>query len=168
MTTPFEQLSSEFWNTADQYIGTKELDAIPMTRGEYNMIRGWAMPADENPDDGGYIVRYQDGYVSWSPEYQFDSAYVPNGKLSFSHALHKMKDGARVARAGWNGNYMFIFWVDGSEFEVNRAPLNKCYPEGTKIKYHSHIDMKTADGQVVPWTCSQTDMAANDWCVVDV
>jgi hypothetical protein len=24
--------------------------------------------------------------------------------------------------------------------------------------------MKTADGQVVPWLCSQTDLLASDWC----
>jgi len=75
--------------------------------------------------------------------------------------------GLRARRAGWNGKGMFIFWVNGSEFEVNRAPLNQFYEEGTKVKYHSHIDMKTADGQVVPWTCSQTDMAADDWELLD-
>lgn len=25
------------------------------------------------------------------------------------------------------------------------------------------IDMRTADGQIVPWLASQTDLLANDW-----
>ena len=29
------------------------------------------------------------------------------------------------------------------------------------------IAMKTADDKIVPWLCSQTDMLANDWQVVD-
>lgn len=61
---------------------------------------------------------------------------------------------------------MFIFFVPGSTFEVNRPPLLGIYPEGTKINYHSHVDMKTADGTIVPWVCSQTDMMADDWELV--
>jgi len=58
---------------------------------------------------------------------------------------------------------MFLFLVSGSTFKVNRPPLLGIYPEGTEINYHAHVDMKTADGQIVPWLCSQTDMLAEDW-----
>jgi hypothetical protein len=83
--------------------------------------------------------------------------------LSFSEALTCLKMGDRVARAGWNGKGMFLFLVPGSKFTVNRAPLLGIYPEGTEIEYHAHIDMKTAQGYVVPWLASQTDILANDW-----
>lgn len=92
---------------------------------------------------------------------------APRVNISFSLALENLKLGKRVAREGWNGKGMFIFLVDGSTFQVNRAPLNKFYEEGTEVNYHAHVDMKTAEGQVVPWLCSQTDMLANDWVVVD-
>ena len=68
-----------------------------------------------------------------------------------------------MQRVGWNGKGMFIFLVPGSTFIVNRPPLLGIYPEGTQIKYHAHIDMKTADDQVVPWLASQTDVLAEDW-----
>ena len=84
----------------------------------------------------------------------------------FAWALRQLKAGAKVSRKGWNGKGMFLFLVNGSTFKVNRAPLLGIYPEGTEVKYHAHVDMKTADGQVVPWMCSQTDMLAEDWCVV--
>lgn len=75
-------------------------------------------------------------------------------------------EGVKAKRAGWNGKGMFIFLVPGSNFVVNRAPLLGTYPEGTEIKYHPHVDMKTAEGTVVPWICSQTDMLADDWQLV--
>lgn len=86
--------------------------------------------------------------------------------MDFSQALCVLKTGGRVARSGWNGKGMFVFLVPGSTFTVNRPPLLGIYPEGTEINYHAHIDMKTADNKIVPWLCSQTDMLAEDWCVV--
>lgn len=78
-------------------------------------------------------------------------------------AVKELHNGNRVARAGWNGKGMFLFLVPGSHFKVNRAPLLGIYPEGTEIDYRPHVDMKTVDGQVVPWVCSQSDLLATDW-----
>lgn len=83
--------------------------------------------------------------------------------LTFEQALHLVKNGKRVARSGWNGKGMFIFLVRGSTFKVDRPPLLGIYEEGTEIRYHSHVDMRTADGFIVPWTVSQTDLLAHDW-----
>jgi len=87
--------------------------------------------------------------------------------MNFGQAIEALKDGYKVSRAGWNGKSMFLFLVDGSTFEVNRAPLNKIYPEGTIINYCPHIDMKTADDKIVPWLASQTDMLSSDWGIVE-
>lgn len=85
--------------------------------------------------------------------------------MDFSTALDHIKAGRRCYREGWNGKGMFVFLVPGSRFEVSRPPLLGIYPEGTPIDYRSHIDMKTADGSIVPWVASQTDLLANDWHV---
>lgn len=88
--------------------------------------------------------------------------------MNFSDALDKLKAGAKIARGpGWNGKGMFVFLVPGSEFQVNRPPLLGIYPEGTQITYQPHVDMKTANGTIVPWFCSQSDLLADDWEVVD-
>jgi hypothetical protein len=84
-------------------------------------------------------------------------------QFDFSAALRIVKDGGRVCRAGWNGKGMFIFLVKGSRFQVNREPLLSILGEGTWVDYHGHVDMKTANGQIVPWLCSQTDLLAEDW-----
>lgn len=67
------------------YTGIKEVKAQPMTREDYNTLRGWEVPKDENPNDEGYLVEYLDGgepnhpqfkgYISWSPKEQFENAY---------------------------------------------------------------------------------------------
>jgi len=89
-----------------------------------------------------------------------------NDNFNFSRALEEIKSGKKVARSGWNGKSMFVFLVNGSTFKVNRAPLLGIYPEGTEINYCPHIDMRTADGSIVPWLASQTDLLANDWGIV--
>jgi len=86
--------------------------------------------------------------------------------FSFDTALNYIKVGLRVARKGWDGKNMFIFLVPGSVFKVSRPPLLGIYPEGKEIHYLPHVDMRTADGTIVPWLCSQTDMLASDWDVV--
>lgn len=89
-----------------------------------------------------------------------------NKTMTFGEAVAAMKEGEKVTRQGWNGKDMFIFLVDGSEFEVNRAPLNKFYEEGTKVTYRPHIDMKAADGTIGVWLASQTDILTDDWVIV--
>jgi hypothetical protein len=86
--------------------------------------------------------------------------------VSVSGALRLLKDGEKVARTGWNGKGMFLFLVPGSTFYVNRAPLLGIYPEGTRIEYQPHIDMRTAQGTIVPWLASQSDLLAEDWVIV--
>lgn len=85
----------------------------------------------------------------------------------FSGVLKAIKNGCKAARRGWNGKGMFLFLVPGSTFNVNRPPLLGIYEEGTKIDYRPHIDMKTANGEIVPWVASQSDILADDWYIVD-
>lgn len=84
-------------------------------------------------------------------------------QYTFGEALALLKDGKRVARLGWNGKGMFLFLVNGSHFKVNRPPLLGIYPEGTEISYRPHIDMRTANGEIVPWVASQSDLIEEDW-----
>ena len=74
------------------YIGTKIIKSTPMNRADYNILRGWALPADEDGTDEGYLVEYTDGgkpnlagydgYVSWSPKVQFEGAYIEIGDVT--------------------------------------------------------------------------------------
>jgi hypothetical protein len=83
--------------------------------------------------------------------------------VNFSQALDKIKAGERLRRSGWNGPDQFVFLVPGSTFQVSRPPLLGIYPEGTTIEYQPHIDIRTQQGQIVPWLASQGDLMADDW-----
>lgn len=84
-----------------QYTGTKTVFATPMTRGEYHKLRGWQVPADEDPNDLGYLVEYQNdsksnvegfnGYISWSPMKPFEEAYKASGAFD-QHLLIEMEE----------------------------------------------------------------------------
>ena len=93
---------------------------------------------------------------------------VENELFGFGEALDMLEAGGNVARIGWNDKYMFgknmfLFLTPSSTFKVTRHPLLGVYPAGTEINYQPHIDMKTADGTVVPWVASQSDLLAKDW-----
>lgn len=54
----------------------KKVKARPMSRGEYNNLRGWTIPEDENPDDTGFLVKNSATHMNWQPTDEFISTYV--------------------------------------------------------------------------------------------
>ncbi|HEE4911119.1 DUF2829 domain-containing protein [Klebsiella pneumoniae] len=137
------------------------------------------------PEVGGYFVRYEDGYESYSPKEPFESGYlsveatVYAAKVgtSFGIAIEMLKDGYRVARKGWKGKGMWLRYIDpyaphpdDSPEASPRNPYFKAWDnnseaEGTMLPW---IGMKTADNKFVPWLASQTDMLAEDWVIAEV
>lgn len=89
--------------------------------------------------------------------------------MDFGTALDALRSGQRVARAGWNGKGMWLVLVAGSTFRVQAdRTLGQACPDmvGETVDYQPHIDMRTAQGSIVPWLASQTDVLATDWEVV--
>lgn len=61
-----------------KYIGTKQIEAEPMTMGEAyekGLLKAGRVPNESEKSSAGYRVRYQDGYESWSPAEPFEKAY---------------------------------------------------------------------------------------------
>ena len=148
-----------------QYIGTKMIQAKPMTRGAYNEYRGWRIPADENPEDEGYLVRYPDGYESWSPKAVFEDAYWETDGMNFGLALEAAKDGERIARKGWNGKDMYVFLAYEPDFVTN-ADISAFDQQDVEVG--DVLCMKTAQNTFqLGWLASQADMLADDWYIVE-
>lgn len=92
--------------------------------------------------------------------------------MNFGQAIEALKNGKKVARKGWNGKGMFLYFVRGTlvdkEFLRNEASLMPICDNTDVAHFNAHIDMKTADGSVcIGWLASQTDMLAEDWVVVE-
>lgn len=88
--------------------------------------------------------------------------------FDFSHALKLLKNGARIARTGWNGKGMWLTLSPGGTvpYEQLWAPNNRAFAEkqpGGRVQVLPYITMKTADDKIVPWLASQTDLLAEDW-----
>ena len=154
----------------DKYIGTKMIEAKPMNRGEYNKYRGWQIPEGENPADEGYLVKYSDGYESWSPRKQFEEAYRDCNGMTFGIALELLKKGCKVAREGWNGKGMFVVYQKGYPDGI---PCNKQtaeawgIDEGDLFICNPYLQIKQVDGSHSMWVPSIGDVLAEDWVVVE-
>lgn len=149
--------------------------------GIFNVSYGEKMPAI-----GDYLVRYADGYVSWSPAKAFEEGYtaIPSGQSGDAmYGLHAMKQGKKVARRGWNGVKaglnMFVVLMP----ELHLPPYNTQEP-GPKVNdrtakhigedtpldsqpyFALHTGVEGANWQP-GWTPSVMDCLANDWYVVE-
>lgn len=68
--------------------------------------------------------------------------------FGFGAALGFLKNDYKVAREGWNGKGMWIALQTPDEHSKMTFP---------------YFYMKTAQGGLVPWIASQTDILAEDW-----
>lgn len=149
------------------YTCRKQVRARPMSRQAYNDLRNWALPKDENGEDEGYLVEYLDGgqrnhpdfegYISWSPKDVFERGYSQD--MDFGDAIRALKDGATVARKGWNGKGMWLKLVPTELADTVAF-------QHAALRPLPWIGMKTADQHFVPWLASQTDMLSTDWEII--
>lgn len=147
-----------------------------------------------NPQVGGYIVIYDDGYHSYSPAEPFESGYLPLASTSlqdekpphapallppnnrtFGDAIEALKAGKRVSRAGWNGKGMYLWLLPAAMVKAEwcREPHLKVVAEqnGGEVECLGSIRMWTvnSDGRravLTGWLASQTDMLAEDWTIL--
>jgi len=70
-----------------------------------------------------------------------------------SWAISQMRMGGRkVSRKGWNGKNQFLQLQVPDEYSKMTLP---------------YVYITTVQGDRVPWLCSQTDLLALDWFVVN-
>lgn len=95
--------------------------------------------------------------------------------MTFGEAIDWLKQGKRVARAGWNGKGMWLALTPASVIDGDRARHGaarvlaevEAVGHGEEIRIGAHIDMRAADGTlVIGWLASQTDMLSEDWQLV--
>jgi len=105
--------------------------------------------------------------------------------LKFGEALEAVKRGQLIAREDWNGKGMFVFQRPADELNIETLLGLKSLPKGVKDYYEkkhqpiitkydvittftAYLCMKAADDSIVNgWLASQTDMLADDWCILD-
>jgi hypothetical protein len=84
--------------------------------------------------------------------------------MNFGQAIETLKGGQKVAREGWNGKGMFLYYVPANSYPAQTEAAKDHF--GDMVPYGAYIAMKTAQNNVVPWLASQTDVLAEDWQIV--
>lgn len=162
-------MSEEIKVYLSNFVGTKFVNGFPMNKETYCKLRGWDVPADEDPLEEGYLVEYTDsnsnhpqfrGYISWAPMPAFEASYRDVNKgCSFGHAVELIKIGHRLARKGWNGKGMYITLVSGEYWSLDKHENSIC-------EKRDWLGIKTIDNQFMPWVPSQSDVLAEDWIIL--
>ncbi len=72
--------------------------------------------------------------------------------MDIGEAVRYLKSGHQLTRDGWNGAGQYL------ELQTR--------DEGSKMTL-PYVFITTVAGEKVPWICSQTDLLADDWWMVD-
>ena len=72
-------------------------------------------------------------------------------EYGFETALVALKSGHKISRKGWNGPNQW---------------LHIQFPDASSKMTLPYVYIRTVQGGLVPWICSQTDMMANDWIIL--
>lgn len=156
--------------------GGKLVTAYAMTRKEYNVLRGWDLPFDENGDDEGFLLNsltnskpntdFLDGYVSWVTKEQKEVEFRETGIFPFGLAIEALKLGHKVSRSVWNGKEMYLVLFDPIKDNLQLLTAT-CVQASVPKALNPFILMSTVDNTYVPWLASQTDMLSDDWGIVE-
>ncbi len=108
-----------------KYIGTKQIEAEPMTMGEAyekGLLQAGRVVTEAEKDKAGYLVKYKDGYESWSPAEPFEEAYK---------CADTFLDRLQIEAEEVNGRYVKLaaFIDSGKMDEVVNDMYNKCLLE---------------------------------------
>ncbi len=87
------------------------------------------------------------------------------GAHFFGEALISLREGLCVARKGWNGKGMWLYYIPANRYPAQTEAAKAAF--GKTAPYRAYIAMVTVDRDVVPWVASQSDLLATDWVVVE-
>ncbi len=74
--------------------------------------------------------------------------------MNFGQAIEALKQGKRIARAGWNGKGMYVTLIGGDAVTLagNHVAISPC------------MGLKTPGNTMQPgWNASTPDVLAEDW-----
>lgn len=162
--------------------GQKHVMLKPCTEHEWAEHKGQPYPTPE--DRPGYMVKYDDGYISWSPLDVADAAYCPNGRLGFGHALNAIMEGKVATRVKWvhddylaaadidEPNYRWITLGAGDSALVpnkfwNASTQAQANKNGGFLAVDPYLIHFNGTSVIMGWLPSHEDLIATDWFVAD-
>ena len=95
--------------------------------------------------------------------------------MTFGAAIEALKQGKKVARAGWNGKGMYLWMLPAAEIKkewCRDKRLLECFGDSDTLFCLGSIRMYTHDSTgrtavLTGWLASQSDMLCEDWYIVE-
>lgn len=84
--------------------------------------------------------------------------------MDFGKALEALKRGEKLARKGWNGKGLFVYYVPASTFKTLTDVAKKEF--GEFVNYNPYFAIKNVNGTVSTWVPSVNDCLAEDWEII--
>lgn len=85
--------------------------------------------------------------------------------LDFGFALAALRDGQKMARKGWNGKGMYVYYVPEATYKACTEAATVEF--GEEVPYEAYLAIKTVRGTVSTWVPSINDVLAEDWMIVE-
>lgn len=86
--------------------------------------------------------------------------------MDIGQAINKAKQGKKVARMGWNGSGMFVYYVAGASYPAMMDVIKGEF-ENDLVPYRPYLALKTAQNDIAMWSPSGSDTLATDWIEVE-
>lgn len=86
--------------------------------------------------------------------------------MDIGQAIKLAKQGKKLARKGWNGSGMFMYYVPAASYPAQTGAAKSHFGD-TLVPYREYLALKTAQGDVATWSPSTSDTLAEDWKVVE-
>lgn len=83
--------------------------------------------------------------------------------MNFGQAIEALKQGKKVARAGWNGKNQYVELATSISYKNANGEIINCEHEAIG---NNALAFVGTSGVQMGWLASQADMLAEDWIVL--
>lgn len=84
--------------------------------------------------------------------------------MNFGEALEAVKEGKRIARKGWNGKGMYVYYIPANSYKAITEVAREEF--GDMVPYNPYFAIKNINNTVSTWVPSVNDCLAEDWYIV--
>lgn len=85
--------------------------------------------------------------------------------MNFGEALEAVKEGKRIARKGWNGKGMYVYYIPANSYKATTEVAREEF--GDMVPYNPYFAIKNVNNTVSTWVPSVNDCLAEDWFIVE-
>lgn len=142
---------------------TPEINGVTVQLSDIGIAADNGLPISA---DGSLADPELFGVVAICTNEQFDDACRETDGLNFGLALEALQRGHKLARAGWNGKGMFIYYVPANTYPAQTGAAKSHFGDGSMVPYNAYLAIKNVNETVSTWVPSVNDCLAEDWEVL--